>query len=123
MSAARDAWWNECNVHDWFEAFTAHPRIGNVEDLKKVQTERGESRTRLCCSARGKPIYTHFFLTLLPSFYLFLIRQKFNNTQDLCSNEQSASMESSNEAIIAVSEERVDCLLISVATVGQRQRQ
>ena len=59
---SRHVWWNECNVTDWFEAFTAHPRIGNVEDLKK----------------------------------------KFsNNTKDLCSNEQSAAMESSNAEILS----------------------
>ena len=61
LYAGRNVWWEECNVHDWFEAFKAHPRIGNVEDLKK----------------------------------------KFaNNTTDLCSNEQSAAMQSSTENII-----------------------
>jgi len=28
LEAARKVWWNDCNVTDWLEAFTAHPRIG-----------------------------------------------------------------------------------------------
>ena len=35
FAAARGVWWNECSVPDWLEAFAAHPRIGNVDDLRK----------------------------------------------------------------------------------------
>mmetsp|Transcript_1152 Transcript_1152/g.2654 ORF Transcript_1152/g.2654 Transcript_1152/m.2654 type:complete len:320 (+) Transcript_1152:41-1000(+) len=63
LAACRDAWWNGCNVNDWFEAFTAHPRIGDVSELAK----------------------------------------KFASTADLCSNEQSAAMESAagNKEVLA----------------------
>ena len=50
-------------MNDWFEAFTAHPRIGDVSELAK----------------------------------------KFASTADLCSNEQSAAMESAagNKEVLA----------------------
>ena len=43
LEAARKVWWNDCNVTDWLEAFTAHPRIGvSVEiEARVVGDERG----------------------------------------------------------------------------------
>ena len=43
LEAARKVWWNDCNVTDWLEAFTAHPRIGVSvqEEARVVGDERG----------------------------------------------------------------------------------
>ena len=44
LEAARKVWWNDCNVTDWLEAFTAHPRIGvSVQEIEArvVGDERG----------------------------------------------------------------------------------
>ena len=60
LNVARDVWWTKCSVKDWLEAFEAHPRIGDVSQLKK----------------------------------------KFQATEDLCSNEQSATMGSSTTATL-----------------------
>mmetsp|Transcript_26889 Transcript_26889/g.69000 ORF Transcript_26889/g.69000 Transcript_26889/m.69000 type:complete len:318 (-) Transcript_26889:18-971(-) len=35
LAAARSVWWNEVPVTGWLEAFAAHPRIGDVEGLKR----------------------------------------------------------------------------------------
>jgi len=35
VAAARNIWWKEVPVSGWLEAFAAHPRIGDVEVLKK----------------------------------------------------------------------------------------
>ncbi|KAL2630667.1 hypothetical protein R1flu_015353 [Riccia fluitans] len=35
IDAARSIWWNQVNVLGWLEAFSAHPRIGDVEALRK----------------------------------------------------------------------------------------
>ncbi|KAI5060345.1 hypothetical protein GOP47_0024765 [Adiantum capillus-veneris] len=35
VEASRTIWWNEVDVPGWLEAFTAHPRIGDLEALKK----------------------------------------------------------------------------------------
>ncbi|KAL3688596.1 hypothetical protein R1sor_014905 [Riccia sorocarpa] len=35
IDASRFIWWNQVNVLGWLEAFSAHPRIGDVEALKK----------------------------------------------------------------------------------------
>ncbi|QDZ25621.1 hydroxyisourate hydrolase [Chloropicon primus] len=60
LSAARGVWWNDCSVADWLEAFKAHPRIGDVSQLK----------------------------------------EKFQATEELCSNEQSAAMASSTSTTL-----------------------
>ncbi|CAN5892050.1 2-oxo-4-hydroxy-4-carboxy-5-ureidoimidazoline decarboxylase [soil metagenome] len=33
VSVATDVWYNECNETDWLEAFTHHPKIGDVKSL------------------------------------------------------------------------------------------
>lgn len=35
MEKARGIWWHQVEVAGWLEAFAAHPRIGDVEGLKK----------------------------------------------------------------------------------------
>jgi 5-hydroxyisourate hydrolase/2-oxo-4-hydroxy-4-carboxy-5-ureidoimidazoline decarboxylase len=35
ISKAADIWYNECSKKDFLEAFTGHPKIGNVESLKE----------------------------------------------------------------------------------------
>ncbi|KAG6549255.1 hypothetical protein Mapa_009241 [Marchantia paleacea] len=35
VDTARIIWWNQVNVLGWLEAFAAHPRIGDVEALRK----------------------------------------------------------------------------------------
>ncbi|KAI3430399.1 hypothetical protein D9Q98_004994 [Chlorella vulgaris] len=35
ISAARTVWWHETSVLGWLEAFAAHPRIGDLEGLRK----------------------------------------------------------------------------------------
>ncbi|BBN09679.1 5-hydroxyisourate hydrolase [Marchantia polymorpha subsp. ruderalis] len=42
VDTARIVWWNEVNVLGWLEAFAAHPRIGDVEALrKKFPSDKG----------------------------------------------------------------------------------
>lgn len=35
VNTATRIWYNECTDEDWLEAFTHHPKIGDVENLKK----------------------------------------------------------------------------------------
>lgn len=35
LDKAADIWYNQCKKSDWKEAFEGHPKIGNVESLKK----------------------------------------------------------------------------------------
>jgi 2-oxo-4-hydroxy-4-carboxy-5-ureidoimidazoline decarboxylase len=35
LKKAEIIWSNECNVTDWFEAFTHHPKIGDVKSLQQ----------------------------------------------------------------------------------------
>ncbi|CAI5465603.1 unnamed protein product [Closterium sp. Yama58-4] len=41
QSAASDVWWNQVDISGWLEAFSAHPKIGDVASLKrKFATQR-----------------------------------------------------------------------------------
>ncbi|KAL3688599.1 hypothetical protein R1sor_014908 [Riccia sorocarpa] len=40
IDASRSIWWNQVNVLGWLEAFSAHPRIGDLEALKKKNSSR-----------------------------------------------------------------------------------
>ena len=35
MAEAENAWYGACDEKDWLEAFTHHPRIGDMDSLKK----------------------------------------------------------------------------------------
>ncbi|KAI7845762.1 hypothetical protein COHA_000676 [Chlorella ohadii] len=35
INAAREAWWHQTPVTGWLEAFAAHPKIGDLEGLRK----------------------------------------------------------------------------------------
>ncbi|GJP54814.1 hypothetical protein CLOM_g13852 [Closterium sp. NIES-68] len=35
QTAASDVWWNQVDIAGWLEAFSAHPRIGDVASLKR----------------------------------------------------------------------------------------
>lgn len=35
VNAATDVWYNQCNSIDWLEAFTHHPKIGDIKSLTK----------------------------------------------------------------------------------------
>jgi 2-oxo-4-hydroxy-4-carboxy-5-ureidoimidazoline decarboxylase len=41
LEDAEEQWW-QCNEDDWKEAFTHHPKIGDVESLKKKISSTGE---------------------------------------------------------------------------------
>lgn len=35
VAASRRVWWNECDMQEWKKAFEAHPRIGDVSQLRE----------------------------------------------------------------------------------------
>ncbi|CAI5531388.1 unnamed protein product [Closterium sp. Naga37s-1] len=49
--AASDVWWNQVDISGWLEAFSAHPRIGDVASLKRKfstqQWSQGEQAAAL----------------------------------------------------------------------------
>ena len=50
--------WYKCNREDWKEAFTHHPRIGDVESLKKKFTSTGDQVTTGWVSAEQSGVNT-----------------------------------------------------------------
>ena len=42
VDKATSIWYEECNEEDWIEAFSHHPKIGDVESLKKKFTSTGQ---------------------------------------------------------------------------------
>lgn len=45
FDAAEKIWWNNCSDQDWLEAFTHHPKIGDIKSLEKkfVSTKKWAS--------------------------------------------------------------------------------
>ncbi len=50
--------WYKCSRDDWKEAFTHHPRIGDVESLKKKFTSTGDPVTKGWASAEQSGVNT-----------------------------------------------------------------
>ena len=50
--------WYECSREDWKEAFSHHPRIGDVESLKKKFTSTGDPVTKGWASAEQSGVNT-----------------------------------------------------------------
>ncbi|CAI5476143.1 unnamed protein product [Closterium sp. Yama58-4] len=78
QSAASDVWWNQVDVSGWLEAFSAHPRIGDVASLKRKfstqQWSQGEQAAALQssddsffqemaeCNGRYEQRFRHIFI-------------------------------------------------------------
>ncbi|KAJ7568562.1 hypothetical protein O6H91_01G038000 [Diphasiastrum complanatum] len=54
LQMSNDIWWNKVDIPGWLEAFAAHPRIGDVEALRK----KAESNADWCKSEQSVALST-----------------------------------------------------------------